>query len=58
MTLDVLFQPKTFNYIIMVLYALNAFWWLYHGSKAQSIYWVGALILTAGLTAMDKEGPI
>ena len=54
--LNSLLNPNTFNYIIMVLYALNAFWWLYHGSRAQSIYWAGALILTAGLTAMENKG--
>ena len=48
--LSELLNPKTFNYIIMVLYALNAFWWLYHGSKADFFYWSSALAITATVT--------
>lgn len=42
--------PKAFNYIIMTLYTMNAFWWLYNGSKVDFFYWLSALSITAVVT--------
>lgn len=50
MTVDMLFNPKIFNYIIMGLYLMNAGWWLFHGSKADMFYWLSALAITATVT--------
>lgn len=47
---DFLMNPKVFNYLIMTLYLTNAFWWLYHGSKADFFYWLSALAITATVT--------
>ena len=48
--LDLIFAPKTFNYIIMGMYAANSAWWLWHGSKADMFYWLSALAITATVT--------
>lgn len=43
-------SPALFNYVIMSLYAINACWWLAHGSKADFFYWCSALAITATVT--------
>jgi hypothetical protein len=43
-------DPKLFNYVIMVLYALNAGRWAWHGSLADVCYWLSALAITATVT--------
>ena len=48
--MEALFHAKTMNYLIMCLYTINAFWWLYHGSKADFCYWLSALAITATVT--------
>lgn len=48
--LEIIFNPKTFNYIIMTLYVINAGWWLFHGSKADMFYWLSAFAITATVT--------
>ena len=45
-----LFDPKLFNYVIMVLYGVNAIRWGIHGSYADMAYWLGALWITAAVT--------
>lgn len=45
-----LLDPKIFNYVIMGLYATNAVWWLYNGSRADMCYWLSALAITATVT--------
>ena len=47
---DIIFNPKTFNYIIMGLYLMNAGWWFFHGSKVDMFYWLSALSITATVT--------
>ena len=47
---DSLFNQKTFNYIIMALYLINAIWWMLYGSKADMFYWLSALAITATVT--------
>lgn len=43
-------SPAIFNYVIMSLYATNACWWLWNGSKADFCYWLSALAITATVT--------
>lgn len=45
-----LFDPKVFNYLIMVLYCLNACRWAWQGSWADVCYWLSALSITATVT--------
>lgn len=48
--INVIADPKLFNYIIMVLYFLNAIRWLFAGSCADVCYWLSALAITATVT--------
>jgi hypothetical protein len=43
-------DPKVFNYIIMVLYVLNAGRWAFHGNWADTAYWLSAFSITATVT--------
>lgn len=45
-----LFDPKFFNYLIMVLYFLNAVRWLVAGKIPDVCYWLSALAITATVT--------
>lgn len=45
-----LLDPKLFNYVIMVLYALNAGRWALEGRIADVCYWLSALAITATVT--------
>ena len=48
--MHMLTDPKVFNYVIMVLYGLNACRWAYEGRWADVAYWTGALWITASVT--------
>jgi hypothetical protein len=50
MEMTLLTDPKAFNYLIMVLYGLNAGRWALAGSWADVAYWTGALWITASVT--------
>jgi len=43
-------DPKAFNYLIMVLYLLNACRWAYECKWADVCYWISALAITATVT--------
>ena len=43
-------DPRLFNYVIMMLYALNAARWAWHGNAADTCYWLSALAITATVT--------
>lgn len=45
-----LLDPKVFNYLILVLYALNAARWAYARSLADVCYWISAFSITATVT--------
>lgn len=45
-----LFDPRIFNFVIMGLYVLNAGRWAWHGSVADTCYWLSALAITATVT--------
>jgi hypothetical protein len=48
-------DPKLFNYIIMVMYGLNATRWAYNRSIADTCYWLSALAITATVTFLYKH---
>jgi hypothetical protein len=48
--LTLLTDPKVFNYVIMVLYTLNALRWAVEGKIADVCYWLSALAITATVT--------
>ena len=43
-------DPRVFNYVIMMLYALNATRWAFAGKWADVCYWLSALAITATVT--------
>lgn len=43
-------DPKIFNYVIMLLYTLNAGRWAWAGKYADTCYWLSALAITATVT--------
>lgn len=47
-----LLDPKIFNYLIMVLYLMNAGRWAFERSWADVCYWLSALAITATVTFM------
>jgi hypothetical protein len=50
-----LFDPKVFNYLILVLYALNAGRWALDGKWGDVAYWLGAFWITASVTFLLKH---
>lgn len=48
--MSILFDPKVFNYVIMILYALNLAQFAVRGFYPDAAYWMGALWLTAVVT--------
>lgn len=45
-----LYDPKIFNYAIMLMYTLNAIRWAFAGKVADVCYWLSALAITATVT--------
>lgn len=50
-----LLDPKIFNYVVMVMYALNSARWLYEGKIADVCYWLSALAITATVTFLYQH---
>lgn len=50
--MSLIFDPKIFNYLIIILYALSVIRWTVEMNWAQVVYWLGALILTYAITFM------
>jgi len=48
--MNILLDPKAFNYLIMILYLLNACRWAYENKWADMFYWLSALAITATVT--------
>lgn len=46
----ILTDPNLFNYILMLLYTLSATRWMFAEDWLQMLYWIGALLLTIGVT--------
>lgn len=53
--MKLLTDPKIFNYVIMLLYALNAARWAYERRLADVCYWLSALAITATVTFLYKH---
>lgn len=43
-------DPNVINYMMMALYALAIGRWGLEGNGPQVLYWIGALLLTFGVT--------
>jgi len=52
----ILFDPRIFNYVILVLYACNVARWALAGSWADACYWISAFGITATVTFGYKHG--
>lgn len=48
-------DPKFFNYLIMILYGLNAGRWAIDGKWPDVAYWISALAITATVTFLYKH---
>jgi hypothetical protein len=52
---ELLLDPKVFNYVIMVLYTVNAARWAYQRSAGDTAYWLSALAITASVTFLKFQ---
>lgn len=48
--MSLLLDPRAFNFAIMAMYLANAARWAFHGSVADTCYWLSALAITATVT--------
>lgn len=53
--MNLLFDPKVFNYVILTLYALNAVRWGVDGKVADVCYWLSAFAITFTITFLYKH---
>lgn len=53
--LKLLLDPKVFNYLIMILYFLNACRWALERKPADVCYWLSALAITATVTFLYQH---
>ncbi len=52
---NLLLDPHVFNYVIMVLYALNIARWAYERNPFGVCYWLSALGITASVTFLGNK---
>lgn len=50
-----LLDPRFFNYLILVLYLMNAIRWGYQRNLADTCYWLSAFAITATVTFLYKH---
>lgn len=50
-----LLDPRVFNYVILVLYVLNAVRWAFARSWADVCYWLSAAAITSTVTWLYKH---
>ncbi len=48
--MQIINDPRSFNFLLMFLYLLNAGRWAWNKEWAQAFYWLGALWITASVT--------
>lgn len=48
-------DPRIFNYVILVLYGLNAGRWAYAHKWPDVCYWLSAMAITATVTFLYKH---
>lgn len=53
--MNLLTDPKVFNYVLLVLYLINAGRWAYEGKIADVCYWLSAFAITATVTFLYKH---
>jgi hypothetical protein len=44
------FDPRLFNFLILGLYGCNILRWAIEGKLADTVYWLGAFIITSAVT--------
>ena len=49
-SVNLLTDPRLFNFVIMALYSINAGRWAISGKWADMCYWLSALAITATVT--------
>lgn len=54
--IELIKDPKVFNYVILALYACNIVRWTIAGSRGDALYWAGAFWITASVTWGYKHG--
>jgi hypothetical protein len=52
---SILLDPKFFNYLILVLYLLNATRWAVQRNLADTCYWLSAFAITFTVTFLYKH---
>lgn len=53
--MNLLQDPKVFNYVILFLYFLNSIRWFVAKSPADGCYWLSALAITLTVTFLYKH---
>lgn len=53
--IQLILDPKIFNYVIMVLYLMNAVRWASIRNWADMCYWISACAITATVTFLYKH---
>ncbi len=48
--MNILLDPRIFNYMILILFALATVRWTIAGQYWEALYWFGALILNIAVT--------
>lgn len=52
--MKLLSDPRLFNYLILILFALATIRWSFAGDWKQAGYWASALVLNIFVTAMAQ----
>lgn len=53
MSMKYILDPRFFNVLIIVLFALATVRWIFAGSLKQSMYWGGALLINVAVTFLE-----
>jgi hypothetical protein len=49
-------DPRAFNWFVVVLYAVVSVRWAWARNWPQVVYWIGAVIINAGVAMMAPGG--
>lgn len=53
--MQLLLDPRLFNYVVLTLYGLNCLRWAVEGKIADVCYWASAAAITATVTFLYKH---
>lgn len=53
--MNILLDPKLFNYLILTMYFLNTVRWAFERNVGQIVYWLGAFIITFAVTFLMEK---